>query len=103
MGFKNNWKEDINGLNDYLEILMSAFDLHFSSAIIRTQLGFENQQKKEKKVESNNNNDTVENDKMDPESGESDKKEETCSPVEKFPFQSFPNVQVGLTWNQTHP
>ena len=44
MGFKNNWKEDINGLNDYLEILMSAFDLHFSSAIIRTQLGFENQQ-----------------------------------------------------------
>ena len=41
MGFKNNWKDDLDSLDGYLEILFSAFDLHLSSAIIRSKMGFE--------------------------------------------------------------
>ena len=57
MGFKNNWKDDVNGSVEYLEILISAFDLHLSSAIVRYKTGFEQKNEKLKKTSNNNNND----------------------------------------------
>jgi len=41
MGFKGNWKQDLAGLNDYVEIMYTAFDLHLSFAILRCKEGLD--------------------------------------------------------------
>jgi len=41
MGFKSNWKQDLAGLNDYVEIMYTAFDLHLSFAILRCKEGLD--------------------------------------------------------------
>merc|ERR1719153_1094762 len=41
MGFKANWKEDLVGLNEYLEVMYTAFDLHYSFAILRCKEGLD--------------------------------------------------------------
>ena len=59
IGFKSDWKDDLESLDGYLEILLSAFDLKLSTAIIRTRDGFDNSEEilslVEKNKESNNN------------------------------------------------
>jgi len=41
MGFKQNWKQDIAGLKDYIEVMYSAFDLRLSFAILRCKDGLD--------------------------------------------------------------
>jgi len=41
MGFKANWRDDLVGLNDYLEVMYTAFDLHYSFAILRCKEGLD--------------------------------------------------------------
>lgn len=41
MGFKGNWKEDLAGLNEYVEIMYTAFDLRLSFAILRCKEGLD--------------------------------------------------------------
>lgn len=41
MGFKSDWKEDLGGLDQYLNAIYSAFDQHLSIAILRVQGGFD--------------------------------------------------------------
>eukprot|EP00092_Neocalanus_flemingeri_P010472 GFUD01011283.1.p1 GENE.GFUD01011283.1~~GFUD01011283.1.p1 ORF type:complete len:1082 (+),score=181.23 GFUD01011283.1:264-3509(+) len=41
MGFKANWKQDLAGLNEYVEIMYTAFDLHMSFAILRCKEGLD--------------------------------------------------------------
>ena len=41
LGFKNNWRADLASLEDYIEVMYSAFDLNMSFAMLRTQEGFD--------------------------------------------------------------
>ena len=41
MGFKNNWKSDLAGLPDWLEVMYSAFDLRLSFALLRCKEGLD--------------------------------------------------------------
>ena len=41
MGFKNNWKQDLVGLHQYMDIMYSAFDLRLSFAILRCKEGLD--------------------------------------------------------------
>ena len=41
VGFKNNWKQDLDGLKDYIDVMYNAFDLKMSFAILRTKEGFD--------------------------------------------------------------
>lgn len=41
VGFKNNWKQDLEGLKDYIDVMYNAFDLKMSFAILRTKEGFD--------------------------------------------------------------
>merc|ERR1712123_234978 len=41
MGFKGNWKQDLAGLNEYVEIMYTAFDLRLSFAILRCKEGLD--------------------------------------------------------------
>ena len=41
LGFKNNWRADLSGLEDYIEVMYNAFDLNMSFAMLRTQEGFD--------------------------------------------------------------
>jgi len=41
MGFKANWKQDLAGLNEYIEIMYTAFDLRLSFAILRCKEGLD--------------------------------------------------------------
>ena len=40
LGFKNNWRQDLDGLKDYIDIMYNAFDLKLSFVILRTREGF---------------------------------------------------------------
>ena len=95
MGFKNNWKDDLDGLVEYLEILISAFDLHLSSAIIRSKTGFKYLENVPVKEESNNNINT--GGKVDTEQEEVLSKDEKTDTGEddntSTPFTHFPPVR----------
>ena len=41
MGFKNNWRQDLANLNDYIDVMYNAFDLNLSFLILRTNEGFD--------------------------------------------------------------
>ena len=41
MGFKNNWKQDLVGLHQYMDVMYSAFDLRLSFAILRCKEGLD--------------------------------------------------------------
>ena len=41
MGFKNNWRQDLTGLQDYIDVMYNAFDLNLSFLILRTKEGFD--------------------------------------------------------------
>ena len=41
MGFKNNWRQDLAGLQEYVDVMYNAFDLKMSFAILRTGEGFD--------------------------------------------------------------
>ena len=41
LGFKNNWRQDLDGLKDYVDILYNTFDLKMSFAMLRTKEGFD--------------------------------------------------------------
>jgi len=41
MGFKNNWRQDLVGIHQYLDIMYSAFDLRLSFAILRCKEGLD--------------------------------------------------------------
>ena len=41
VGFKNNWRQDLDGLKDYIDVMYNAFDLKMSFAILRTKEGFD--------------------------------------------------------------
>merc|ERR1712106_824678 len=41
MGFKGNWNQDLAGLNEYVEIMYTAFDLRLSFAILRCKEGLD--------------------------------------------------------------
>ena len=41
LGFKNNWRQDLEGLQDYIDVMYNAFDLKMSFAILRTKEGFD--------------------------------------------------------------
>ena len=41
LGFKNNWRNDLKGLEDYIEVMYSTFEFNLSFAILRTQEGFD--------------------------------------------------------------
>ena len=41
LGFKNNWRADLAGLEDYIDVMYNAFDLKMSFAILRTKEGFD--------------------------------------------------------------
>ena len=94
IGFKNNWKDDLDGLVDYLEILISAFDLHLSSAIIRSKTGFRSLENVPVKEESNNNINAE--GKIDTEQKEvysRDEKTETGEDDNTSSFTHFPPVR----------
>ena len=86
IGFKNNWKDDLDGLAEYLEILISAFDLQLSSAIVRCKTGFKHLKNEKFKAESNNNN----NDRNI--EGEVDTDTTTSVDDNNSLFQHFPTV-----------
>ena len=93
MGFKNNWKDDLDSLDGYLEILFSAFDLHLSSAIIRSKMGFEIFDSETVKTESNNNTDTKDESpqRKDVETGAHNETEQETS--DSSTFHHFPSVR----------
>lgn len=41
MGFKNNWKQDLVGLHQYMDVMYAAFDLRLSFAILRCKEGLD--------------------------------------------------------------
>ena len=41
LGFKNNWRNDLQGLEDYIDVMYSTFEFNLSFAILRTQEGFD--------------------------------------------------------------
>jgi len=41
IGFKNNWKQDLVGIHQYLDIMYAAFDLKLSFAILRCKDGLD--------------------------------------------------------------
>jgi len=41
IGFKNNWKQDLGELKDYMEVMFNAFDLNMSFCMLRTNEGFD--------------------------------------------------------------
>jgi solute carrier family 12 sodium/potassium/chloride transporter 2 len=41
IGFKNNWKEDLVGIHQYMDIMYSVFDLRLSFAILRCKEGLD--------------------------------------------------------------
>ena len=109
LGFKSNWKDDLPGLEDYLEIVLTAFDLQLSTAIIRTREGFDNSEiidsLAQKPVESNNNDENS----TDPEIGEGEKpkvtKEDSGVAAGKYPFRrlsvsasSKQNRNIDIWW-----
>ena len=107
LGFKSNWKDDLEGLEDYLEIILTAFDLQMSTAIIRTREGFDNSEiissLAKKNTESNNNDENS----TDPELGEGEKskerKEDERVAAIKYPFRTLSvsskhNGNIDIWW-----
>ena len=106
IGFKSDWKDDLESLDGYLEILLSAFDLKLSTAIIRTRDGFDNSEEilslVEKNKESNNNDEKSD----DPEIGETEKTEESTKNKEvatQYPFRPLtasakPDGNIDIWW-----
>ena len=41
IGFKNNWKQDLEGLKDYMEVMFNSFELNMSFCMLRTTEGFD--------------------------------------------------------------
>merc|ERR1711915_968043 len=41
IGFKNNWRQDLVGIHQYLDIMYAAFDLKLSFAILRCKDGLD--------------------------------------------------------------
>ena len=41
IGFKNNWRTDLVGTHQYMDIMYSAFDLRLSFAILRCKEGLD--------------------------------------------------------------
>merc|ERR1712179_209790 len=41
IGFKNNWKSDLVGIHQYMDVMYSAFDLRLSFAILRCKDGLD--------------------------------------------------------------
>ena len=80
MGFKSNWREDKEGLEEYLEILLSAFDLQLSTAIVRTREGSEKSEVDLNLVTDSNESNNNEERSEDPEIGEKTKEKETGEP-----------------------
>ena len=103
LGFKSNWKDDLAGLDDYLEIILTAFDLQLSTAIIRTREGFDNSEiigSLAKKTTESNNNDE---DSTDPETGEGEKSKERKEDALKYPFRTLSvsskqNGNIDIWW-----
>ena len=107
LGFKSDWADDLAGLEDYLEIILTAFDLHLSTAIIRTREGFYNSVIRDslaqKPLESNNND----GGSTDPEIGEGEqskeRREEEGVAAGKYPFRTLsesskPNGNIDIWW-----
>ena len=105
LGFKSNWKDDLEGLEDYLEIILTAFDLQMSTAIIRTREGFDNSEiiasLAKKNTESNNNDENS----TDPELGEGEKSKERKEDEAaiKYPFRTLSvsskhNGNIDIWW-----
>ena len=39
MGFKNNWMEDLDSINEYLNVVHHGFDMHMAVGIMRLKDG----------------------------------------------------------------
>ena len=95
IGFKNNWKDDLDGLVEYLEILISAFDLQLSSAIVRCKTGFKHFKNEKFKEESNNNNDRNIEGEVDTSTSADDN---NSSSFHHFPTVSRESGNIDVWW-----
>ena len=39
LGFKSNWQKDVEGLNEYIDVIHHGFDIHMAMGILRLSNG----------------------------------------------------------------